>query len=71
MELLVCRYRAAREYWKKSIFEYYNVDSSPDMNDLAQLLFCDGQPTKPSQLKGAHYRQFLPAQNVSIAIDGV
>ncbi|VEN40827.1 unnamed protein product [Callosobruchus maculatus] len=53
---------AANTYWKKNIFEYYNVDVSRDMNDLSQLLLQGGIPTG-SMPKGVFYRQFMPANN--------
>ncbi|XP_044255953.1 methyltransferase-like protein 17, mitochondrial [Tribolium madens] len=56
---------AANLYWKKYIFEYFNVDSSRDMNDLAQILLQDGKGTNKISLRGVFYRQFLPATNTS------
>ncbi|KAF5270858.1 hypothetical protein FQA39_LY08303 [Lamprigera yunnana] len=56
---------AAKHYWNKYLFEYFNVDSSADMNDLAQLLLQDGRGTKQINLKGIFYRQFLPATNIA------
>ncbi|CAG9761629.1 unnamed protein product [Ceutorhynchus assimilis] len=55
---------AANSYWKKHIYEYYNVDSSAEMNDLAQILLQGGTGTGNSMIKGTFYRQFLPASNV-------
>nr|XP_015833913.1 PREDICTED: methyltransferase-like protein 17, mitochondrial [Tribolium castaneum] len=56
---------AANLYWKKHIFEYFNVDSSRDMNDLAQILLQDGKGTNKMSLRGVFYRQFLPATNTT------
>ncbi|CAH1985197.1 unnamed protein product [Acanthoscelides obtectus] len=55
---------AANTYWKNSIFEYYNVDTSRDMNDLAQLLLQGGTSTGVMP-KGVFFRQFLPASNTT------
>ncbi|XP_050311793.1 methyltransferase-like protein 17, mitochondrial [Anthonomus grandis grandis] len=55
---------AANFYWKNQIYEYFNVDCSSDMNDLAQVLLQGGRGNAPSSLKGAFFRQFLPASNV-------
>lgn len=54
---------AANVYWKKHIFEYFNVDYSADMNDLAQILLQGGRGTGVPVIKGTFYRQFLPASN--------
>ncbi|XP_066254248.1 ribosome assembly protein METTL17, mitochondrial [Euwallacea similis] len=54
---------AANAFWKKHIFEYFNVDPSADMNDLAQILLQGGKGTG-NVVKGTFYRQFLPATNV-------
>ncbi|KAF7281056.1 ribosome assembly protein METTL17, mitochondrial [Rhynchophorus ferrugineus] len=54
---------AANVYWHKHIFEYFNVDVSADMNDLAQILLQGGTGTGESKLKGIFYRQFLPTSN--------
>lgn len=56
---------AARALWKKHIFEYFNVDTSAEMNDLALILLQGGRGNKNSQLKGVFYRQFFPHQNVT------
>ncbi|XP_018331996.1 methyltransferase-like protein 17, mitochondrial [Agrilus planipennis] len=56
---------AVNHFYKGSIFEYFNVDSSVHMNDLAQILLQGGRGTKHLQLKGVFYRQFLPAASVS------
>lgn len=60
----IISFRAAREYWADSIKEYFNVDASADMNDLARILLQDGRGNKQSKISGVFYRQFLPATNV-------
>ncbi|XP_028130761.2 methyltransferase-like protein 17, mitochondrial [Diabrotica virgifera virgifera] len=52
---------AANLFWKKYILEYFNVDTSRDMNDLAQMLLQGGHGTPAVPIKGVFYRQFLPA----------
>lgn len=52
---------AAAHFWGASLFEYYAVDASRDMNDLADLLLRDGDENRPLQLRNVNYRQFLPA----------
>lgn len=52
---------AAAELWKQSLYEYYLVDSSPDMNNLADKIIRDGDVNKHRTLKNVYYRQFLPA----------
>lgn len=52
---------AAANFWKKSLYEYYAVDESSDMNDLAELLLRGGNAEKNITLKNVYYRQFLPA----------
>lgn len=61
--MVVCC-RAASQFWKQNIFEYFNVDISPDMNDLAEIILKRGRGTGAMSLKGVFYRQFLPASNV-------
>lgn len=56
---------AAASFWKDSIFEYFNVDSSAHMNDLAELVLKGGEENKQMALKNVYYRQFLGAPNVS------
>lgn len=51
---------AAAELWKKSLYEYFVVDQSRAMNDLAELILRDGRDTKNMTLKNVYYRQFLP-----------
>lgn len=52
---------AATCFWKNDLFEYFNVDVSKDMNDLAQVLLQGGSTTGKMELKGVFYRQFLSA----------
>lgn len=52
---------AATNLWKQSIFEYYLVDASKDMNDLSDLLLRDGEENKEMSLRNVNFRQFLPA----------
>lgn len=57
-------YRAVKSFWKKTIFEYFNVDASSDMNDLSLILLKGGTGQGKPNLKGVFYRQFLPANKV-------
>lgn len=57
-------FRAARQYWQKHLFEYFNVDSSSCMNDLALKLLQEGRDNKAPVIKGVFHRQFLPATKV-------
>ncbi|XP_064548456.1 methyltransferase-like protein 17, mitochondrial [Drosophila montana] len=52
---------AASDLWRDSIFEYYNVDRSREMNELSELILQDGQENKQVALRNVFYRQFLPA----------
>ncbi|ENN79731.1 methyltransferase-like protein 17, mitochondrial [Dendroctonus ponderosae] len=54
---------AANAYWKQHIFEYFNVDTSADMNDLAEILLKGGKGNGKTSVKGTFYRQFLPASH--------
>lgn len=54
---------AASQLWRKSIFEYYLVDASRDMNDLADLLLRGGEENRQIDLKNVNFRQFLPASS--------
>uniref|UniRef100_A0A336MME2 CSON003852 protein n=1 Tax=Culicoides sonorensis TaxID=179676 RepID=A0A336MME2_CULSO len=56
---------AVTKFWSDSIYEYYNVDSSGHMNDLAELILKDGDENKQIPLKNVYYRQFLGAPNTS------
>uniref|UniRef100_A0A1A9WHI7 Methyltransferase-like protein 17, mitochondrial n=1 Tax=Glossina brevipalpis TaxID=37001 RepID=A0A1A9WHI7_9MUSC len=51
---------AVSTLWKDSIYEYYNVDSSRDMNDLSDLILRDGKENCEISLRNVFYRQFLP-----------
>ncbi|XP_060644932.1 methyltransferase-like protein 17, mitochondrial [Drosophila nasuta] len=51
----------ASELWRDSIFEYYNVDRSREMNELSELILQQGQENKQIGLRNVFYRQFLPA----------
>lgn len=53
---------AASELWKESIYEYYLIDSSKDMNDLSDLLLRDGDVNKSMFLRNVYHRQFLPSR---------
>lgn len=52
---------AASHFWRQSIFEYFSVDASRDMNDLADLILRDGDENRQLTLRNVNYRQFLPA----------
>lgn len=52
---------AASALWKKSLYEYFLVDSSREMNDLSDLILRGGDQNKHMSLKTVYYRQFLPA----------
>lgn len=54
---------AASELWKKSLYEYFLVDESGDMNDLSELILRDGKEDKNITLRSVFYRQFLPASD--------
>lgn len=55
-------FRNARHFWGNSLKEYYCVDTSSTMNDLAKLLLQEGNPNNEKNLpKGQFYRQFLPS----------
>ncbi|XP_065223108.1 methyltransferase-like protein 17, mitochondrial [Planococcus citri] len=49
----------ARKYWAESLQEYFCVDSSGEMNELAKLLLKGGDETVPLPISGLYYRQFL------------
>lgn len=51
---------AVSSLWKESIFEYLNVDSSREMNDLSDLIMRDGNENQQQRLRNVYYRQFLP-----------
>lgn len=52
---------AVNHYWKGHIFEYFCVDTSQTMHDLARLILCNGKDNVEMPLKGYYQRQFLPA----------
>ncbi|KAI8426902.1 hypothetical protein MSG28_014572 [Choristoneura fumiferana] len=52
---------AINKYWKEDIFEYFCVDTSQNMHDLARLILCQGKDNVTMPLKGYFQRQFLPA----------
>ncbi|CAH1098644.1 unnamed protein product [Psylliodes chrysocephalus] len=56
---------AANLYWKQYFLEYFNVDASREMNDLAELLLKGGRGSSNFSLRGVFYRQFLPATSLS------
>lgn len=57
---------AVSELWKEHIYEYFNVDSSASMNDLAEMILKDGADNKERALKNMYFRQFLGAPTVSL-----
>ncbi|XP_039761967.1 methyltransferase-like protein 17, mitochondrial [Pararge aegeria] len=52
---------AVNTYWKNDIFDYFTVDTSTHMNDLARLILCQGRDNVVMPFKSYHQRQFLPA----------
>lgn len=56
---------AASSFWKESLYEYFLVDSSKEMNELSEMILRDGDENKEMILKNVFYRQFLPASNTS------
>lgn len=54
---------AAASFWKESLYEYFLVDSSKEMNELSEMILRDGDENKEMSLKNVFYRQFLPASN--------
>ncbi len=52
---------AASNLWKDSIFEYFLVDTSRNMNDLADLILRNGEENKQIELRNVNFRQFFPA----------
>lgn len=57
---------AASNVWNDSIFEFLNVDSSREMNDLSDLILRDGNENQQPVMRNVFYRQFLPASEVRI-----
>lgn len=54
---------AVSETWEKSIYEYYLVDTSREMNDLSDLILRDGDANKNHYFKNVNHRQFLPSRD--------
>lgn len=54
---------AAASFWKESLYEYFLVDSSKEMNELSEMILRDGDDNKDMSIKNVFYRQFLPASN--------
>ncbi|CAG9574135.1 unnamed protein product [Danaus chrysippus] len=52
---------AVNTYWKGDIYEYFTVDTSTHMNELAQLILCQGRDNVEMPFKAYFQRQFLPA----------
>ncbi|GLH09033.1 Uncharacterized protein GBIM_14183 [Gryllus bimaculatus] len=53
---------AANHFWENSLQEYFCVDASASMNELANLVL-NGKQTAENPGKGYFYRQFLPASH--------
>lgn len=54
---------AVNHFWKHDIFEYFCVDTSQSMHDLARLILCHGRDNVEMPYKGYFQRQFLPASS--------
>ncbi|XP_076350300.1 ribosome assembly protein METTL17, mitochondrial-like isoform X2 [Tachypleus tridentatus] len=54
---------AANSAWGESIGEYFCVDVSSNMNNLAHLLVQGGDVNGRMFMNGIYFRQFLPASN--------
>ncbi|CAH0730633.1 unnamed protein product, partial [Brenthis ino] len=52
---------AVNTFWQRDIFEYFTVDTSAQMNDLARLILCQGRDNVEMPFKAYFQRQFLPA----------
>ncbi|XP_045530500.1 methyltransferase-like protein 17, mitochondrial [Pieris brassicae] len=52
---------AVNTFWKNDIFEYFTVDTSQEMNDLARLILCNGKENVELPYRAYFQRQFLPA----------
>lgn len=52
---------AINNFWKSDIFEYFCVDTSSNMHDLARLILCQGKDNVEIPIKAYFQRQFLPA----------
>lgn len=55
----ISHFRAVRNQWPDMLKECFNVDSSGEMNDLAELLLKNGDPEAPLPIPSVFYRQFL------------
>jgi len=51
----------SHEFWGKSLKEYFTVDISSEMNNLARLILQNNNENKEPYLKTLYQRQFLPA----------
>lgn len=51
----------ANELWGNTLTEYFCVDLSKHMNDLADLILRNNDEINESIIKNIYYRQFLPA----------
>lgn len=60
---------AAAEFWKQSLYEYYLVDASGDMNNLSDLVLRNGDANRPLSLRNVYHRQFLPSSSDVRMID--
>lgn len=54
---------AANSIWKSRIRTYMNVDMSPHMNSLSQLLIRGGKLDEQPMIQGVNYRQSLPVSS--------
>lgn len=54
---------AASDCWKDTLFEYFLVDQSKEMNELSELILRGGNENKAMLYKNVFYRQFLPASD--------
>lgn len=59
---------AASQLWGKSLYEYFLVDSSREMNNLSDLILRNGDANKSLSLKTIYHRQFLPVSTDVILI---
>lgn len=54
---------AINTLWKQHIFEYFCVDTSSHMHDLARLILCGGKENVVIPYRAYFQRQFLPASS--------
>ncbi|CAG9789847.1 unnamed protein product [Diatraea saccharalis] len=54
---------AMNTLWPDNLYEYFSVDTSSHMNELARLILCQGKDNVQMPLKGFFQRQFLPASS--------